>query len=172
MGDRLLVERETGRCDADGANARPVKSSRSARVSRAGRRSADDAYRPVVSWRISGHSGHHGSSCDPPIAHLFAVQSVRTDTDGRVSTPAGVVGEDVLRSLEVRLPARGVVYVHSVPLAVTPHVEWAIARVLGTPVRLEWAPQPAEPTTRRAECTWTGRPGTGAEFAAALRGWP
>ena len=70
------------------------------------------------------------------------------------------------------MKSRGVVYVHSAPLAVAPHVEWAIARVLGSPVRLEWSSQPADPTTRRAECTWSGRPGTGAEFAAALRGWP
>ena len=60
----------------------------------------------------------------------------------------------------------------SAPLAVAVHVEWAIARVLGSPVRLEWTVQPAEPGTRRAECSWSGRPGTGAEFAAALRGWP
>lgn len=70
------------------------------------------------------------------------------------------------------MATRGVVYVHSVPLAVAPHVEWAIARVLGSPVRLEWSSQPAEPMSRRAECSWSGRPGTGAEFAAALRGWP
>jgi hypothetical protein len=55
---------------------------------------------------------------------------------------------------------------------VAPHVEWAIARVLGAPVRLEWTVQPADPGTRRTECTWSGRPGTGAELAAALRGWP
>jgi hypothetical protein len=70
------------------------------------------------------------------------------------------------------MPTRGVVYVHSVPLAVVAHVEWAIARVLGSPVRLEWSSQPEDPTTRRAECSWSGKPGTGAEFAAALRGWP
>jgi len=70
------------------------------------------------------------------------------------------------------VPTRGVVYVHSAPLAVAVHVEWAIARVLGSPVRLQWSVQPAEPGTRRAECSWSGRPGTGAEFAAALRGWP
>ena len=70
------------------------------------------------------------------------------------------------------MPTRGVVYVHSAPLAVAPHVEWAIARVLGGPVRLEWAAQPADPTTRRTECSWTGQPGTGAEFVSALRGWP
>jgi hypothetical protein len=62
--------------------------------------------------------------------------------------------------------------VHSAPLAVVPHVEWAIARVLGTPVRLEWSAQPADPNTRRAECNWSGQPGTGAEFATALRCWP
>ena len=66
----------------------------------------------------------------------------------------------------------GVVYVHSTPLAVCQHVEWAIARVLGSPVRLEWSPQPVDPGTRRTECSWTGQPGTGAQFAAALRGWP
>jgi hypothetical protein len=70
------------------------------------------------------------------------------------------------------VPSRGVVYVHSVPLAVAPHVEWAIARVLNSPVRLEWSAQPADPTTRRAECVWAGQAGTGAELAAALRGWP
>ena len=70
------------------------------------------------------------------------------------------------------MPTRGVVYVHSTPLAVCQHVEWAIARVLGSPVRLEWSVQPVEPATRRAECSWSGKPGTGAEFATALRGWP
>src|ERR1700730_8007286 len=70
------------------------------------------------------------------------------------------------------MPTRGVVYVHSVPLAVVPPVDCAIARFLGSPVRLAWTPQPADPATRRAECSWSGKPGTGAEFAAALRGWP
>ena len=69
------------------------------------------------------------------------------------------------------MPSRGVVYVHSAPLAVVPHVEWAIARVLGSPVRLEWSAQPVDPTSRRAECNWSGKPGTGAEFATALRCW-
>lgn len=67
---------------------------------------------------------------------------------------------------------RGVVYVHSTPLAVCPHVEWAIARVLSAPVRLEWTAQPAEPAARRAEYTWSGRTGTASEIASALRQWP
>ena len=66
----------------------------------------------------------------------------------------------------------GVVYVHSTPLAVCQHVEWAIARVLTAPVNLHWAAQPVDPGMRRSECSWTGRPGTGAELAAALRQWP
>jgi hypothetical protein len=67
---------------------------------------------------------------------------------------------------------RGVVYVHSTPLAVCPHVEWALARVLGAPLRLEWTLQPVENGARRAEYVWTGRPGTGADLAGALRQWP
>jgi hypothetical protein len=70
------------------------------------------------------------------------------------------------------VPTRGVVYVHSTPLAVCPHVEWAIARVLTVPVSLQWTTQPMEPGARRAECGWTGRPGTAAEIAGELRQWP
>jgi len=55
---------------------------------------------------------------------------------------------------------------------VCPHVEWAIARVLAAPVNLNWVAQPVDPAARRAECGWTGQPGTGAELAAALRQWP
>jgi hypothetical protein len=55
---------------------------------------------------------------------------------------------------------------------VCPHVEWAVARVLNEPVRLDWTAQPVESGARRAEFTWTSRPGTGAELAAALRQWP
>jgi hypothetical protein len=71
--------------------------------------------------------------------------------------------------------SRGVLYVHSAPLAVVPHVEWAVARVLGSPVRLHWSDQPADRGPHRAyrtECSWSGRPGTAAEFVAALRSWP
>jgi hypothetical protein len=70
------------------------------------------------------------------------------------------------------VPTHGVVYVHSAPLAVCPHVEWAIARVLSAPVNLDWTVQPIDPGCRRAECGWTGHAGTGAELAAALRQWP
>jgi Protein of unknown function (DUF3145) len=70
------------------------------------------------------------------------------------------------------VPARGVVYVHSCPPAVCPHAEWAISRVLGTRVTLSWTAQPASPGQLRAECAWTGRPGTAGALATALRSWP
>ncbi len=68
--------------------------------------------------------------------------------------------------------ARGVVFVHSSPTAVCPHVEWAISGVLGTKVSLQWAPQGVVPGQMRAECTWTGPVGSGGALAGALRAWP
>ena len=70
------------------------------------------------------------------------------------------------------MPTRGVVYVHSTPLAVCPHLEWAVARALTVPVSLQWSTQPLDPGARRAEFGWTGRPGTGAAIAGELRQWP
>lgn len=67
---------------------------------------------------------------------------------------------------------RGVVYLHRCPSAVAPHVEWALAGVLGRPVRLAWSGQPVAPTQLRAEAAWTGPVGTAARLAAALRTWP
>jgi hypothetical protein len=67
--------------------------------------------------------------------------------------------------------ARGVLYVHSSPPALCPHVEWAVSGVLGIPVRLTWTAQPAAPGSLRAESAWRGRPGTASRIAAAIRGW-
>jgi hypothetical protein len=66
---------------------------------------------------------------------------------------------------------RGVLFVHSAPSALCPHVEWAAGGVFGVPVRLEWIPQPAERASYRAEYSWTGPVGTGARLASALKGW-
>jgi Protein of unknown function (DUF3145) len=65
----------------------------------------------------------------------------------------------------------GVLYVHSCPPALCPHVEWAVASELGVRVTLSWTDQPAAPGALRAETGWRGRPGTAARLAAALRGW-
>ena len=67
---------------------------------------------------------------------------------------------------------RGVVFVHSAPAAVCPHVEWAIAGVLGERASLKWTAQPALPGTLRAEVSWTGAPGTGGRLAKAIKAWP
>lgn len=68
--------------------------------------------------------------------------------------------------------ARGVVFVHSSPTAVCPHVEWAISGVLGTKVSLQWSAQPAVHGQLRAECAWSGPVGSGGALAGALRAWP
>jgi uncharacterized protein DUF3145 len=66
----------------------------------------------------------------------------------------------------------GVVFLHCCPAAIAPHVEWAIAGVLGRPVRLQWTGQPIAPSHLRAEADWSGAIGTGTRIAASLRAWP
>ncbi len=66
---------------------------------------------------------------------------------------------------------RGVVYIHSAPSALCPHVEWAVGGVLGVPVSLSWTPQPAAQGSYRAELSWQGEVGTAATVCSALRGW-
>ncbi len=70
------------------------------------------------------------------------------------------------------MATRGVLYVHSALPAVGPHIEWAVAGVLGMPVRLDWQPQPASPGTVRTESAWVGEPGCASRLASALLGWP
>ncbi|MFI1253726.1 DUF3145 domain-containing protein [Streptomyces netropsis] len=69
------------------------------------------------------------------------------------------------------MTTRGVLYVHSAPRALCPHVEWAVAGVLGVRVTLDWIRQPAAPGTWRAEFSWQGEIGTASKLASALRGW-
>jgi hypothetical protein len=66
---------------------------------------------------------------------------------------------------------RGVLFVHSAPRALCPHIEWAAGNVLGARVSLDWTPQPAARGLLRAEHSWQGAQGTGARLASALRGW-
>lgn len=67
---------------------------------------------------------------------------------------------------------RGVVYVHSAPAAICPHVEWAIAGVTGGRVTLSWTAQPASPGSLRADASWSGPAGTAGKLAKALKAWP
>ncbi|HET7327536.1 MAG TPA: DUF3145 domain-containing protein [Nocardioidaceae bacterium] len=70
-----------------------------------------------------------------------------------------------------RPATRGVLYVHSAPSALCPHVEWAAGGVFGMPVNMSWIPQPAAAGSFRAEFSWLGEAGSGARLASALRGW-
>lgn len=70
-----------------------------------------------------------------------------------------------------RATTRGVVFVHSSPAALCPHITWATEAVLGQAVTYAWSPQPVAPRTLRAELAWHGPTGTGAALASALRGW-
>jgi hypothetical protein len=67
---------------------------------------------------------------------------------------------------------RGVVYVHSAPAAICPHVEWAIGGVTGGRVTLSWTAQPASPGALRADVSWSGPVGTAGKLAKALKAWP
>ncbi len=65
---------------------------------------------------------------------------------------------------------RGVVFIHSTPVALCPHLGWALETVLDQPVKIAWTAQPIGHSLVRAELSWTGEPGTGALMASALRG--
>jgi hypothetical protein len=69
------------------------------------------------------------------------------------------------------LSAQGVLFVHSAPPALCPHIEWAVAGVVGMPVNMPWSGQPAAPGALRAELTWQARPGTAGAITSALAGW-
>ncbi len=65
----------------------------------------------------------------------------------------------------------GVVFIHSTPTALCPHIAWALESVLGEPVSLEWARQPLGTRLLRTEMSWSGEAGAGGQVASALRGW-
>jgi hypothetical protein len=69
------------------------------------------------------------------------------------------------------LNARGVLYVHSAPRALCPHIEWAAGRALDRAVNFSWDAQPVLAGSQRTEFYWEGAHGTGAKLASALRGW-
>lgn len=67
--------------------------------------------------------------------------------------------------------ARGVVFIHSAPKALCPHLEWAVGRTIGRAVSFSWRDQPALPGARRAEFAWEAPAGAGSSIATAIRGW-
>ncbi len=69
------------------------------------------------------------------------------------------------------MTVRGVLHVHSAPPALSPHVEWAVAGIVGVRVNMPWVSQPAAPGMLRAELDWEGRAGMAGAIASALAGW-
>jgi hypothetical protein len=94
----------------------------------------------------------------------------RTAT-ARAPRPLGKANLVTAWEVIVTVATRGVVFVHSAPPALCPHVEWALAGVLGMRVSLDWIAQPAAPGALRAELSWSGAVGTAGRVASALRGW-
>jgi hypothetical protein len=69
------------------------------------------------------------------------------------------------------MTVRGVLQVHSAPPALSPHIEWAVAGVLGMALTMPWVDQPASPGALRTELTWQGRPGAAGAITSALASW-
>lgn len=76
-----------------------------------------------------------------------------------------------MTSTTAQVLTSGVLFVHSCPRAVASHVEWALARAIGSVVKLDWTPQPLLPGTVRAEANWRGPVGTASQVASSLFGW-
>ena len=66
----------------------------------------------------------------------------------------------------------GVVYLHSSPAALCPHVEWALTAALESRAKLRWTSQPSSEGLLRATSEWVGPVGTASRIATALRAWP
>jgi hypothetical protein len=75
-----------------------------------------------------------------------------------------------MRSAEVAV--RGVVFIHSCPRALMPHVEWAVQRSVERSHPYEWASQQIVSGMSRCEIQWFGPAGAAARIASELRGFP
>jgi Protein of unknown function (DUF3145) len=90
---------------------------------------------------------------------------------GRLRVTRALGKTNLVRLQGGLVSVRGVLHVHCAPPALCPHLEWAVAGVLGVPVSLSWVDQPAAPGTLRAELLWQGKPGTAAAITSALAAW-
>src|SRR5271167_4511765 len=98
-------------------------------------------------WRNWGLIGNNGPS----------TLLLRVGPSGKASPSAKRRCEmTIARTARSVLPTKGVVFMHCCPSAIAPHVEWALAGVLGQPARLSWSGQPAAPTHLRSELQWAG----------------
>ena len=69
---------------------------------------------------------------------------------------------------------RGVLTIHSCPMALIRHVEWSIESVLGTlmgRVQIDWRTQPLVAGTQRTQVEWRSAKDLSSEMASALKSW-
>ncbi len=65
---------------------------------------------------------------------------------------------------------RGFLTVHSCPMALKSHVEWAIESLLG-PIQLNWRNQPLAAGTMRTQVEWRSDKNLAMPLASTLKGW-
>jgi len=65
---------------------------------------------------------------------------------------------------------RGLLTIHSCPMALIRHVEWSVESVLG-PVQINWRAQPIVAGTQRTNIEWRADKDKSSELASVLKGW-
>ena len=65
---------------------------------------------------------------------------------------------------------RGLLTIHSCPMALIRHVEWSIESTLGR-VQIDWRTQPLVAGTQRTQIEWRSAKDISAELASALKSW-
>ena len=65
---------------------------------------------------------------------------------------------------------RGFLTIHSCPVALVRHVEWAVENLLGR-VQISWRNQPLDSGSRRTQVDWRTDRDLSAELASALKSW-
>jgi Protein of unknown function (DUF3145) len=67
------------------------------------------------------------------------------------------------------ISTQGMVFIHSAPRALLPHLEWTMGRILGGPISPRWLP--IDTALFRTEFHWTGDNQTGTDLTEELMGW-
>ena len=67
------------------------------------------------------------------------------------------------------ISTQGMVFIHSAPRALLPHLEWTMGRILGGPISPRWVP--IDVAQFRSEFHWQGDEFTGADLTSELMGW-
>ena len=64
---------------------------------------------------------------------------------------------------------QGMVFIHTAQRALLPHLEWAVGRILGGPINIQW--RPVSSSQFRTEFHWSGDSMTATDLASELMGW-